>query len=465
MRLSFVYPPQEICKSAYAGNVRRQYQKEGAILPPLGIAYLASLLEKKHTVTIIDANVLGLKIHEVIAKLDLFKPDILMFSLTTPGFHNDLAWIRLIKKKHDCPVIVGGPQATLYPTETLTFQEIDFCVIGQGWETLPELIGCLNVGGDCQAVQGIAYRHNGIITLTEKRQGRININEAPFPARHLLPNQMYTTLLSKRRPVTVMMSSSGCPFHCIYCMHEKDVVFRDPLKVIDEMQECRARFKIREIDFYDDIFSLDKERAARMCEEMIRRKLDLVWSIRTRPDCVDEQLIKLFAKAGCIRIHYGVESGSPEILKVIKRDISLSQITKAVDWTRKEGIAALGFFVIGFPGETRDSILKTMKLTRKLEFDYIQISKLVPTPDTRVYAMLKEKSGRDIWREYILGQQEQPAGFAPLDSDISAEELDKWLIKAYRYFYLRPRYILRTLLKVRSFKELRGLVNSALSLR
>lgn len=465
MRIAFIYPPQQVCKSASTEKIYRQNSREGAILPPLGIAYLASILEKKHIVKIFDANALRLVVDEVIKELDLFKPDLLLFTLITPNFRVDLEWIKAIKKKHNIPVIVGGPQATLYPSETLTFDVIDFCVIGEGWETLPELIDCLAGISDCQTVKGIAFRQNGKIVVTEKRQGRTNISNAPFPARHLLPNEKYSTILSKRHPATVMMSSSGCPFQCIYCLHDNNVVLRDPIKVVDEMEECRTRFKIREINFYDEIFSLDRQRVVLICEEIMRRKLDVVWSIRTRPDCVNEALIKLFAKAGCVRINYGIESASPEILKMIKRDIPLSQIIDVVRWTRREKIDVLGFFIIGFPGENKQNILKTIALAKELNFDYVQISKLVPAPNTELYAMVMEKSGRDFWREYILGYAEQPNGFAPLDSNISVDELDEWIKKVHRSFYLRPDFIFRTLLKVRSFKELRGLVNSALALQ
>ncbi len=464
MRIAFIYPPQSIWRPISTEKIYRQNSREGAILPPLGIAYLASSLERDHIVKIVDANALRLAVDEVIKELDLFKPDLLLFTLITPNFRVDLEWIKAIKKKHDIPVIVGGPHATLYPSETLTFTVIDFCVIGEAWETLPELIGCVDDKNGCRAVKGIAFRQDGEIVVTEKRQGRMNIDNASFPARHLLPNEKYTTILSKRHPVTTMLSSSGCPFQCVYCPHDNNVVFRDPIKVVDEMEECRVRFKIKEIDFYDDIFSLDKERVMRICEEIIRRKLDVAWSIRTRPDCVDEALIKLFAKAGCARIHYGIESASPEILRMMKRDIPFSRITDVVRWTRREKIDVLGFFIIGFPGENRQNIFKTIALAKELDFDYVQINKLLPLPNTELYALLKEKSGRDFWREYVLGRAEEPKGFPSLDSNMSADELDDCLREAYRSFYLRPDFIFRTLLKVKSFKELRGLINSALSL-
>ncbi|MBU1912654.1 MAG: B12-binding domain-containing radical SAM protein [Candidatus Omnitrophica bacterium] len=464
MRLAFVYPPQEVCRIFYPEKIRRQYNREGAILPPLGIAYLAAILEKKHVVKIIEANALRLSLDEVIDQLRDFKPDALLFSLITTDFRPNLEWIKAIKKQIDVPVIVGGPQPSIYPTETLTYDEIDFCVVGEGWETLPELLDCVAGKGDYKSVKGIALKENGEIVLTEKRQAKLNINNVPFPARHLLPNESYTTILSKRRPITAIMSSSGCPFNCLYCGHSYDVILRDPVRVVDEMEECAKKYGIKEILFYDETFSLDKHRAAMICEELIKRKLDIACTIRTRADLVDELLVKLFARAGCIRISFGIESADPEALKWLRRNLSLPQIVDAVRWAKREKIDTLGFFMIGYPGESAQGIQKTIALAKQLDLDYVQINKLVTLPDTQLYTMFKEKTGKDLWRDYVLGKADF-ASFAPLNSKLTVEELDMWLKKAYRSFYFRPRYILNRLRNVTSFKEFCGLVNSALSLR
>jgi len=464
MRLAFVYFPQEVCPIFFTEKIYKQNSREGAILPPLGVAYLAAILEKSHIVKIIDANALRLSVCEIVDQLRIFRPDALLFSLVTTNFRVSLDWIKIITRQIDVPVIVGGPQPTAYPVETLASEEIDFCVVGEGWETLPELVDCLGHNGSCENVKGVAFKKDREVMLTEKRQSKLSIDDIAFPARHLLPNEKYTTILSKRFPITAMMSSWGCPFHCTYCGSNHRVVLRDPVKVVDEMQECSVRYKIKEIMFYDEIFSLDKERATIICHEIMRRGLDVTWSIRIRPDLVDEGLIKLFAKAGCIRINYGIESADPKILKMAKRDVSLSSIVDAVLWAKREKIDVLGFFILGLPGESRQSILKTIELAKQLPFDYVQIAKLVPMPETELYEKLKEITGKDLWRDYVLGKADLKS-FASFGSELSADELDDWLKKAYQSFYFRPRYILRTLAKIKSFKELRGLANSAWALR
>jgi len=463
MRLAFIYLPQEVCPLFFTEKIYRQNSREGAILPPLGIAYLAAILEKDHAVRIIDANVLRLSAGEIVDQLRIFSPDVLLFSLVTTNFRVGLGWIKAITRQIDVPVIVGGPHPTIYPLETLCCEEIDFCVVGEGWETLPELIDCLDHKGNYENVKGIAFRKNGEGLLTGKRQSIVSIDDVAFPARHLLPNERYTTILSKRFPITAMMSSSGCPFHCIYCGHSHSTVLRNPVKVVDEMEECVTRYKIKEIMFYDEIFSLDKDRAAAICREIIRRGLDITWSIRTRTDFVNQELIKLFAQAGCVRINYGIESADPRILKAVKRDMPLSGMIDAVRWAKNEKIDVLGLFMLGLPGESRQSILKTIALAKQLPFDYVQITKAVPMPDTELYDKLKETSGRDPWRDYTLGKEDLKS-FTTFGSELTEQELDYWLKRAYRSFYFRPLHILRTLLKVKSFKELRGLVNSAFAL-
>jgi radical SAM superfamily enzyme YgiQ (UPF0313 family) len=466
MRILFIFPPQQVCKAASTENVCRQNSREGAILPPLGIAYLAAIMEEEHhQVKIIDANALRLTVKEVIEEARTFNPGIISFSLVTPNFHVDLEWIRVVKSACKATVIVGGPHVTFYPRQTLTFKEIDFCVVGEGWESMPELINCLENGNDPNGVKGIAFRKGDEFIITRGREGKIDIDSAPWPARHLLPNHKYTTILSKRYPSTVMMSSSGCPFECTYCLHDKKVVFRDPVRVVDEMEECRGRFKIKEINFYDEIFSLNKQRAVLICEEIIRREMDLVWTIRTRPDCVDRELIKLFARAGCGRVHYGIESANPEVLKAVKRDIPLSLIRDVVRWTKEERMSVLGFFIIGFPGESRRNILKTVEFAKELNLDYVQINKLVPIPNTGLYDMVVRRDGVDTWMEYALGHKELSSGFAPLDSELSADDLDRWIKKSMRSFYLRPAFIFKTAMGVRSWREFRGLIHSAFALR
>lgn len=464
MKLAFVYLPQEVCPVFFTEKIYRQNSREGAILPPLGIAYLAAILEKNHTVKIIDANALRLSADEIVKQLKVFSPDLLLFSVVTTNFRTSLDWIKAIIEQIKVPVIAGGPQATVYPAETLACQDIDFCVIGEGWETLPELIDCLAHQGNCAQVKGIAFKRNNEVIFTAARQSQVSIDDVPLPARNLLPVERYSTILSKRFPVTAMMSSLGCPFQCTYCGTSHRVALRDPVKIVDEMQECRVKYKIKEILFYDEIFSLDKDRARMICDEIIKRGLDITWSIRTRADFVDKALIKLFAKAGCIRINYGIESADPRILKRARRDVSLSAIRDAVLSAKREKISVLGFFMLGLPGENQESILKTIALTKQLPFDYVQITKLVPLPQTQLYNELKERTGRDPWRDYVLGKADLES-VVPPDSELTAQELDRWLKTAYQSFYFRPRHILHTLLKVKSFKELRGLVNSALALR
>lgn len=464
MRLVFVYPAQEVCPNMFTKEIYEYNSREGVVLPHLGIAYLAAILEKKHRVKIIDGNALRLNIDEVINQLKTFKPDLLLFSILTPNFQSNLNWIKEIKKQINIPVIVGGRQAGLYPDEVLSFDCIDFCVIGDGWETLPELIDCIGEEGDFRGIKGIAYKKNGKFVATESRQSKVTIDDVPFPARHLLPNRKYNIMFAKERPITAMMSSWGCPFHCIYCDADPKVVFRSPVKVVDEMEQCVNEYGTKEILFYDEIFSLDRKRVRVICEEILRRRLNITWSMRTRADCVDQSLIKLFAQAGCIRINYGVESGDPQILKILRRDMPLAKVKDAVRWTRREGIDVIGFFMIGSPGESRQSIRKTIRLAKDLNFDYVQFTKVTPAPNTELCRMMQKERGGDFWRDYTLGKEDLK-NLKPVGLRLHPDELDYWLRKAYQSFYFRPGYILKTLMKVKSFKELKALIKSALALR
>ena len=222
-------------------------------------------------------------------------------------------------------------------------------------------------------MKGIGYREGEKIILTATQPPIPKDYKLPFPARQLLPNEKYFTVISKRSPITSFLSSSGCPFSCIYCDIDRNVILRDPLDVVKEIEECVYKFGIKEIMFYDETFTLDKKRVHKICDEIIKRKIDIVWGMRTRVDCVDRELIFKMAKAGCIRANLGIESGDEEMLKFIKKYIPLGQIRKAVKWCNEAGMDVFGYFMMGLPNETRETIKKTIEFSKQLDLDYIKV--------------------------------------------------------------------------------------------
>jgi radical SAM superfamily enzyme YgiQ (UPF0313 family) len=466
VKVAFVNPKNEMPKLKYSRKVQKQYSNRGQVFPNLSICYLAALLERQgHTVMIVDSNALGLSLGETIARLRDFSPAVIGFNLLTESFLDTLEAIKPIKEALRVPIIVGGFHLKMYPRESMTHRCIDYAVIGPGWKTLPELLAAIEDGGGrLDRVNGIAYREDGDVVLTEPRQDPTTLDDVPFPARHLLPNDRYTTILTQHWPITVMLSGMGCPFHCLYCDMTGFHHLRHPQRVTDEIEECVKRFGFREIFIQDETFTVNRKRVVAICEEIIRRGLKFSFAIRTRPDCVDRETLKIMKAAGCVRVNYGFEAADEDVARRIKRDIPIETMFNAVRWAKEADLMTLGFFLLGAPGETERSIKKNIDLAIALDTDYVSISKLVPVPNSELYEMIKARTGTDYWSEFTLGDRDIINKIAYFDSSIQGRELDLWLRRAYRAFYLRPRFIARTLGRIRSWRELVNLATSAWSI-
>lgn len=456
-----------VTEQIYTKRVARQYTSSAYVLPNTSLAYLAGyMLEAGYEVEIIDAFALGLTLSETADMVRRASPQAVGFNLCTQNFLNSLSWINGIKEATGVTTVVGGLQMSIYPREVLAHPAIDYGVIGDGWETLPELLECLASKGDPAQVRGICYRDGGEYRATEERESRLTLEDVPLMARQFLPNDRYTTVMTRRWPITIMLSALGCPLRCAYCDVPADrYQFRSPEHVVEEIAECVNRFGIREILFQDETFTLQRSRVLRICEMIRSRGLEVEWSIRARPDYVDREILKAMKSAGLRKINFGIESGNPEILKRMNREIPLDQVRRAVAWTKEEGLTTLGFFIIGFPGETPRDAEETIDFALELDCDFIQVNKMVPQPPSPVYRELVERTGIDYWREYTLGNSGILKQLPGIGSEFTPEDLDRLQRKFFRRYYYRPSYVVKRLQKIGSFKEMKGLAKAALAIR
>ena len=230
---------------------------------------------------------------------------------------------------------------------------------------------------------------------------------------------------------------------------------RSAINVVDEMEEC-IKMGISEIAVYDDTFTLDRQRAIDICNEILDRCLEIRWDIRTRVDAIDKELLSKLKEAGCDRIHYGIEAGTPEILKVLKKGITLEQAKNAIKWTKEIGISTLAYFMIGSPQEGREQINETMNFAKKLNPEFAHFSITTPFPATELYLMELERGiiKNDCWRDFAKTPSvEFQTPYC--EENLSKEELIELLNFAYKRFYVRPKYIIRSISKVRSLGEFR----------
>lgn len=431
--------------------------------PPMGLAYIASYLEKyadELEVKILDSDPEQLGLGETIKEASSGY-DIVGITAITPTISN--AWYIANRVKELSPntvIVLGGVHPTTLPEESLQQPGVDVVVRGEGEITMLEFIRCMEEGGDLKSVNGISFkRGNGVIHAPPRLSLR-NLDELPFPARHLLPNEKYWTIGVMRTPWASIVTSRGCPKKCIFCNPAggRWWRFRSTENVLAEIEHLIETYKIRELDIIDDNFLVWRKRAEKIMDGIMKRGWDLIWRCGNgvRVDTVNRNLLFKMYKAGCRYLAFGVESGNQEILNRIKKNVTLSQIRAAFKWCREAGIRTTAFFMIGNIGENEKTIRQTIKFAKELDPDQAQFAITTPYPGTEMYEFVK-REGKILttdWSKWTLYT-------SPVFElgELNPGFLEKMQREAYREFTLRPGYIIRRMLRVRSLIELRGLIH------
>ena len=455
VKIACVYPPYGPVKNEPGIKVVKENY---GVFPNLSMLYAAGTLEEAGAeLLFIDAQAEGLGLDETVRRLKAFDPTFVSYTITTYLFYQTLRWMEAIKAAFPRPVIAGGVHMGIYPIESMSHTAIDYGVTGEAEMSLVDMVvAILDPKGDLSKVKGIVYRDaDGVVRETEHAPSLSPVDDAPFPARHLLDNTLYYSFISQYRNFSAIITSRGCPYKCIFCEQgAKAFRGRSAKNVVDEIEVGFKEFGIREYDFFDSSFTIQKRRVEEICDEIVRRGLKIAWSARTRADCVDRDMLRTMSKAGCMRIYYGIESGNEKILKTLLKESELDQIKEVVKETRKAGINTFGYFMIGNPGETPETIRETIEFSKQLDLDYAQFSKVVPMPATELYSLFMKETGRDYWREYILDEGVDEYLPRP-GTNLSEREVQEWTRQAYMEFYYRPSMVLRSLVRMKSGEELK----------
>ena len=451
MRLALVFNPFKY--KLHEENLRI-VQRYFGMFPPLSLTWVAAIARRAgHEVTIIDARTLRMSMEETLEALRQWRPDVLGFMMTTYMFRETLEWARFLKKHLRVPVLIGGYNMRVYPRESVSVDGVDFGCFNSAFYTVPGLLAELEGARRFADVPGLIYKtDSGEVRMTEYGPDP-RFEDYPNPARDLLPNDLYAEFPTERKNFTVMVTSKGCPMNCVFCEAGRTAYNpRSPMTVVNEMQECYENYGVREIDIFDYEFAIQRKRVIEICDEMLNRRLDILWACRARIDSIDEDLARKMKAAGCGRIYFGIESGVQEILDGINKGITLQQIRDTVEMVKGMGIRALGFFLVGAPGETRPMVRRTVRFAKSLKLDYVQFSKVTAKPLTPIWEDLCRESGFDYWREYILGNVEE----APLPrpwTEMTNDEIDALAKKAYVSYHCRIGFLIRQVFQVRSFAE------------
>lgn len=433
--------------------------------PPLGLAYLASMVKDYADLEILDAQ--GLSEKEVLDRIHTSCVDVVGISATSASAKNAYK-ISQWAKGHDQRIltILGGPHITAAPEETMEmFNTIDVGVIGDGEMIFQDLIRRILNKGDWRDIPGVAYRENaGEVKINP--QGISNsLDEIPFPAWHLLPSfkkYSFNPSAYLRKPHCIVIASRGCPYSCIFChvsRFRSKVRFRSAKNVVDELEILTKKFGIKEVRFGDELFAVNKEWAAQICSEIRARKLDIVWTCEARADTMTPEFARILKEGGCWQVTMGVESGSPRILQRIKKQITLEQVKNAVRFAHEAGLSARAFFMIGFPFEEKSDIVKTIHFSIDSGVDFASFAYVVPFPGTELYEMCVRLGYFDKFGWMNFDSVLNKPGCIPKGMD--EKEITSLFKQAYSRFYFRPKHWCKTLGRIRTSEDIKKLIRGA----
>jgi len=354
--------------------------------PPLGLAFLAAALEQAGVeVKILDLVVFPYSPDLLESILNDFSPDLVGSTAVTMTFDHAVKVIQAVKALHpEIVTVMGGPHVTFCAEETLrAFPELDAVVLGEGEETVVDL--ALTPKNRWAGVQGLVFRDGSAIRRTDPRPPVADLNTLPFPARHLLPLARYRAL---GMPIS-MTTSRGCPFHCIFCVGRKmvggKVRYRSPVLAAEELAYLSA-LNFHQVNLADDLFTANPRHCLAVCDEIMKRKIKVKWTSFARVDTVSREVLGRMKEAGCTAVSFGIETGSPEILKIIKKGITLDQVTAAVRLCNEAGLLPHASFILGLPGETPDTLRQTLEFGARLKDMGVSYGfhLLAPFPGTEV---------------------------------------------------------------------------------
>ena len=446
------------------------------VIPPLGIGYIAAVLKKEgYDVKIIDSVPLKLTKEKVLKVLKKIDPKIIAFTATIITMNHAIETAKYIKENFnkETKFVIGGPQFTAVPERTTKKASVfDFGIIGEGEESFLELVEKIEKGkikeSDLKKIKSLVWyknkgKKNEKIIINPRRDLTQNLDDLPYPARELFPPQKFYTPMPggyKRLPFGHMITSRGCPYRCTFCDRS---VFgqmfraRSAKNVVEEIEFLVKKYKVREIKFYDDLFTKDKKRVHEICDEILKRKLDITWSCSARVDSVDYPMLKKMKKAGCWQIDYGIESGNQEVLNRIKKGITLKQSEQAVRWTKKAGIKARSFIIIGMPGETKQSIEDTIRFVKKIPLDVVTFYAVMIYPGNELYEIVKKegKLKHENFDEFtsLIDVKKTHLHYVP--EGLTEKYIKKSISRAYKEFYLRPSYLFRQAISIRGLTDIK----------
>lgn len=418
--------------------------------PLLNLAMLAApVIEAGHKVKILDLDIEQNPDSYLREEVRNEKPRFVGITFTTPLYGEAKRLALLTKEANpDAILVAGGAHATTFPREILEESVFDIVAVGEADFVMRDLLKTENR----RNIKGLVFKENGGIVETGRAGYIDNLDDLPFPAWQLYDLKKYNkiSLSNRKSPPGYLETSRGCPWGCVFC--NKNIQGRkfrpkSPKRLVDEI-EYMLKAGFAEIDVLDDTFSTDINRAKAICDEIVKRGLKFPWHPLNgiRVDRVDKELFIKMKRAGCYKVSFGIESGNQDVLARIDKGIKLQQVRDAVRWAREIGFETFGYFMIGLPGDTEETIKDTIRFAKELRLDIAKFNITIPLPGTKLFdewdrsGLIKTKD----WGKYNFYS---PASELYDHPTLSHESLVGYYKKAYRSFYFSPLYLIRRLIR------------------
>lgn len=432
---------------------------------PLGLGYIAAVLRRGgHEVLFLDPEAQGLPDHAVASRMASFKPGLVGVSCATPSFPKARHLAGIAKRvAPGCTTVVGGVHATAMPEAVLKqAPEFDISALGEGEETMLDLADALDQGSlspdVLRPMPGVAFRDGEGLHINKKREWLRDLDTLPFPARNLVDFDLYVPHAHNRRGrrATTAITSRGCPYQCIFCASHIVLGYpfrsHSPEYIVDEIEHLAKTYGVDQIIFNDDVFTMDKRRDYKICDLILKRNLKVSWFCFARVDAVTKDILVAMKRAGCFSIGFGVESGDPTMLKNIRKNITVEQVRHALALANEVGIKSQCFFVFGNPGETPETVERSIQFAIEIKPVLAFFNMMVPYPGTEAYDIHYGGSGIPLenvrWEDWVAVGPHSTIQIPGLPS------LERVVADASRRFYLRGTQIIKMLRFVSNFGEL-----------
>ncbi len=438
-RITLVNPPYERIAPGYE-FVRHVTNRS----PSLGLLHLASVArEHGWTPLILESDAQALDEAAVVRRVVESAPTVVGITLFTVGVWSSVNIARGIKRAlPEVTIVVGGPHISSMGRETMErFPDFDFAVVGEGEWALVELLDALEKKTDLAAIAGLMWRAGEEVRVNVSQPIRKELDELPMPAWDLLPDfpRAYPPAIFDfpRGPVATIAASRGCPFHCKFCdtsTFGARVRAYTPAAVVGMIAHLQKNWGVRHVLFVDDLFLASRTRVTEFCERLIASKMKITWTCTARVDTVKPQVLDIMRKAGCWEISFGLETGSNDLLRKMDKDARVEESEQAVGWTHAAGIRTKGLFMLGYPGETLETIRMTREFVQRIPMDIMNLTKFTPYPGSPIYVDLYGTKIRpDHW------QKMNGMNFVWAPEGITIQELDREYQALLVAFYRRPK--------------------------